>query len=262
MQTISATMAMPTAEVDAYIASFVEVEDWREGLRQFGSEPPPGGSDESIAEDLDREREEFVFSSLLTKSVMGHGTAAARFRATDEESRRLLDHAERRAWYARMWAPFAVQALKEIESRHGRPSHEDLAAFFSTDLIGPDRGERMARSLELFWDGQPDESAHVLIPRLESAIREMARRAGLTIIREPIGSEPGGVRTMGTLLLELRDAFPDPPWPQYLFNLLSDPLSLNMRNTVSHGLVERVSAGDAALLLHAACHLRVYGASP
>jgi hypothetical protein len=139
-----------------------------------------------------------VFSSLLTKSVMGHGTAAARFRATDEESRRLLDQAE------------------EIEARHGRPSHEDLAAFFSTDLIGPDRGERMARSLELFWDGQPDESAHVLIPRLESAIREMARRAGLTIIREPIGSEPGGVRTLGTLLLELRDAFPDPPWQQYL----------------------------------------------
>ncbi len=155
----------------------------------------------------------------------------------------------------------SVRALQEIETHHGRPSHEDLAAFFATDLIGPERGERIARALELFWDGQVDEAAHVLVPRVESVLREMARRAGLTIIREPIAAEPGGVRSLGTLLLELQGALPDPPWPEYFFNLLADPRGLNLRNTVAHGLLARVGAGDAALLLHVACHLRLYGAA-
>jgi hypothetical protein len=259
LQTVSATMELPSADVDEYIASFTAVEDWRESLRHFGSEPPPGGPSESINEDLDREREEFVFLSLVTRTVMGHDTAATRFRAIDDEGRRTLDRAERRARYARMWSPFAVRVLQEIEARHGRPSHEELAAFFATDLIGAERGERMARALELFWDGQADESAHVLVPRLESVVREMARRVGLTIIREPVGAEPGGVRSLGTLLLELESTLPDPPWPEYLFNLLADPLGLNLRNTVCHGLVARAGAGDAALLLHAACHLQLYG---
>jgi hypothetical protein len=262
LQTVSATMEIPAADVDEYIASFTNVDGWRESLRHFGSEPPPGGASESIDEDLDGEREEFVFLSLLTKTVMGHDTAATRLRATDDATRRQLDRAERRAWYARMWSPFAVRALQEIEIRHGRPSHEELAAFFATDLIGPERGERIARALALFWDGQVDEAAHVVVPRLESVLREMARRAGLTIIREPIAAEPGGVRSLGTLLLELQGALPDPPWPEYFFNLLADPRGLNLRNTVAHGLVAHVGAGDTALLLHAACHLRLYGAEP
>jgi hypothetical protein len=82
----------------------------------------------------------------------------------------------------------------------------------------------------LFWDGQSDESAHVLVPRLESVLRETARRAGLTIIREPIAAKPVGVRSLGTLLLELQGALPDPPWPEYFFNLLADPLGLKLRN--------------------------------
>jgi hypothetical protein len=90
----------------------------------------------------------------------------------------------------------------------------------------------------------------------------MARRVGLTVIREPVGDEPGGARSLGTLLLELRGAFPDPEWHDYLFNLLANPLGLNLRNTIAHGLSPRVGAGDAALLLHAACYLRLLGATP
>jgi hypothetical protein len=89
----------------------------------------------------------------------------------------------------------------------------------------------------------------------------MARRVELTVIREPVGDEPGGARSLGTLLLQLRGAFPDPDWHDYLFNLLANPLGLNLRNTVAHGLSPRVGAADAALLLHAGCYLRLLGAA-
>lgn len=258
-QPITATLELSSGEVDAYIATITDAEDWRESLRQFGSVPPPGGSAEDINAALAQERSDFPLLGMFSRSVMGHETAATRYRAGEGADRERLEHAERRAWCARMWSPFAVRALSEIEAVHGRPAHAELAEFFATNLIGSERGERLARSLELFWDAQPDESAHVLVPRLEAVIRELARQAGLTIIREPVGSEPGGVRTLGILLSELKEHFPDPPWDDYLSNLLCDQFGLNLRNTIAHGLSARTGRGDAALLLHAACHLRHYG---
>jgi hypothetical protein len=155
LETISAPLELPAEEVKAYIASFAEQEDWREALRHFGSEDPPGGTSQAMEDDLDREREEFALLHVFTKTVMGHGTAASLFRAGDEESRRRLDRAERRAMYARMWSPLAADILRAVLQRHGRPGHDELADFFATELIGAERGERIARALELFGTASP-----------------------------------------------------------------------------------------------------------
>jgi hypothetical protein len=139
----------------------------------------------------------------------GGDSAATRFRATDDDNKQQLEHAERRAFHARIMSGLYAHALLAIDERHDRPEHGDLAEFFATDLVGPQRGERMARALELFWDRQSDESAHLLVPRIESTIRDMARRSGLTVMREPIGEKPGGTRTLRILLLEIQGAMPD-----------------------------------------------------
>lgn len=47
----------------------------------------------------------------------------------------------------------------------------------------------------------------------------------------------------------------DESWRRYLANLLCDPLGLNLRNTIGHGLIAEVDQYNAALLVHAACHL-------
>lgn len=259
LASVSAEIEVTREQVNEYIASFIDVADWRESLRHLGSEDPPGGASEELDKQMRQEEQEFVFLQLFTRTVMGQQTAATRLRAADPHTRRKLDRAERRAWYARMWSPLAADVLYAIPKRFGRPAHDELGAFFATELIGAQRGERIARAIELFWDNEPDECAHVLVPRLESTIREMARRSGHTIIREPVADAPGGTRSLGTLLLELRGALPDAAWHEYLFNLLADPMGLNLRNTVAHGLVDRVGHGDAALLIHAACYLRLLG---
>jgi hypothetical protein len=63
-------------------------------------------------------------------------------------------------------------------------------------------------------------------------------------------------------MLELRDAFPDDGWHDYLFNVLANPLGLNLRNTIARGLTDAVQPTDAALLLHAALFLRLLGLTP
>ena len=54
---------------------------------------------------------------------------------------------------------------------------------------------------------------------------------------------------------KLRELEPDVGWLDYLEALLCDPLSINLRNDIAHGIVEQVGSAGAALLLQAACFL-------
>ncbi|MBS1870813.1 MAG: DUF4209 domain-containing protein [Actinobacteria bacterium] len=67
------------------------------------------------------------------------------------------------------------------------------------------------------------------------------------------------MRPLGELLHALRPSFPLPGWPAYLFHLPSDPLGLNLRNVIAHGIRASIERTDAALLLHAAAFLRTLG---
>lgn len=46
-------------------------------------------------------------------------------------------------------------------------------------------------------------------------------------------------------------------WRRYLLNVLSEPVGVNLRNRIAHGLLTSASKRDAALLIHVACHLRL-----
>ena len=72
-------------------------------------------------------------------------------------------------------------------------------------------------------------------------------------MREPRPDrEVGGVEMLGAHLRDLEGAFADPGWHAYLLNLLADPLGLNLRNSISHGLHGTVGPNDASLLIQAA----------
>jgi hypothetical protein len=73
------------------------------------------------------------------------------------------------------------------------------------------------------------------------------------VIREPIGERPGGVRSLNEVLISLRGRL-DESWHRYLWNTLAEPLGLNLRNRLAHGLAPG-DAISAALLLHVCCFL-------
>jgi Domain of unknown function (DUF4209) len=200
---------------------------------------------------------------LFTKVLVGPDNATAAFRATETDTHRRLALAEERARAGRIWGIFCADAVDRIGARSDRPEHAALADFFTNDFIEADVGERLARAVELFWDGQPDESAHVLVPRLERGLREMARQVGIPVVREPRPErEIGGVEMLGALLRDLEGAFADKGWHAYLLNLLADPLGLNLRNSIAHGLHGTVGRLDASLLVQAAVLLAGMSLAP
>lgn len=83
----------------------------------------------------------------------------------------------------------------------------------------------------------------------------MSDACGVTIVKHVDPGDYGGVITLGAVLSKLRELDPNQEWLDYLQALLCEPLALNLRNGIAHGLIPRVGAVSAALLLHAACYL-------
>jgi hypothetical protein len=89
---------------------------------------------------------------------------------------------------------------------------------------------------------------------VEATIRTIARECGLAIFREPQGEKPGGAHALGDLLFALKERI-DESWRRYLVNVLCEPIGMNLRNRIAHGLLAKADKGEAALLIHVACHL-------
>jgi hypothetical protein len=96
----------------------------------------------------------------------------------------------------------------------------------------------------------------LLVPIVENIIREMAKKLGIAIFKEPSGVRPGAVYTLGHLLSQLEGRM-DESWRRYLQNILIEPLSFNLRNEISHGLLINPGKEEASLLIHIVCHLRL-----
>jgi len=257
LQQISAELEIPTEEVERFLGSFEQVPDWRDALLLLAAQGPPGGSPADLDEHVDELMQGNPIQFLFTKVLVGPDNATAMSRAATPEQHRRLALAEQRAQSARMWGLFSARALERVGRRSDRPNGAALTEFLVSEFIEAEVAERIARAIELFWQEQFDESAHVLGPRLERTIREMARQVGIPVVREPRPDrEIGGVEMLGALLRDLEGAFADKGWHSYLLNLLADPLGLNLRNSISHGLHGTVGPLNASLLIQAALLLR------
>lgn len=256
LKTVSGETSIPTEQVEQFINLFLSAESLTEALIAFGGHGPPGGEPDDLIQAVRQRMTATPFQFLVTRVVIDPDQGFAIFRASDEASHLRAELAHNRQFAAQIWSIFALDILGRMRERYNNPSHEELTAAFVGDLIDEALAGRFARALELLWNGEPDESAHLAAPRIETVLRELARRLSIPIINEPRGEKVGGVRTLGGILEALEGAFPTPGWHIYLRSLLVDPLGANLRNVVAHGLRTSVSAQDASLLIHSACFLR------
>ena len=255
LKTVSAQIDIPADDAQNYVDAFVGDDSWKHALDRFGNRPAPAGNAEKNVANVVDHMQRFPFQHLVTKRLMNSLNLPVAIVSSREE------HfvAALREWENRsimVWGMFAAPVLEGIKKRYGQPTREELTEFFTTDLIPTHIAERIGRSIEFWWGDQPDEAAHLLLPRLEAVIREMAKTAGIVIYKEPQGRNRGGVRTLGALLQELTGVL-DESWRLHLSNLLTDELGYNLRNLVLHGLMPRVERIEAALLINVACYLRL-----
>lgn len=257
-ESMEVSIDLPTEEIREQVDLIVgsHAVDIFDALRRLGDCGPPGGSNADIDREVEDQEKESPLVNLFSHSVFGTETSAPTFLAGKDENKKLMSRGRQRqfhvGFYGRiLYAPMLDEAL----DRHGRPSHEDLAEHFSTELIGEVRGERIARAVGFFWDEEYDEAAHLIVPRLESVLRDVARLSGIPIVRPAEEGRFTGVVSLNVVLAKLRELYEPAPWFDYLEALLCDPLATNLRNDIAHGIRRRVGGVEAALLIQAACHL-------
>jgi hypothetical protein len=200
LKEVSAEIALPTEQIERLIERVSAGEDWPDCLERFAAlYGPPSGRHDKNVELIHELKARSPLLFMIPHVEFGpEGTTLRELRTEDEHVEGALAQHERNGIV--IWSLIAADALAQILERHGEPSEEQLADFFETSLIPADLAKQLAHGAVLFTRGAYDDAAHALAPRIEHTIREICRRAGLVVSREPIGPDPGGVRPLGHLL--------------------------------------------------------------
>ena len=250
---LSATVSISHRGIEDYVDRFVGDDDIESALTRFGAYVPTGDPEEN-RNYVERLMSAHPLQFLFTRITIGPENSLVRStQGQDAQAEQaLIDHEAQRA---SMFSLFAVDILDRIAVRYGRLA--SAASWFTCDLIDSSVAAKIARAIELYEAGDSDSSAAVLASRLERIIRRIAAAVGLTVTRSPDArGRTGGVKGLGELLGTLDGALHEPT-RRYLRALLSEVTALNLRNRIGHGLDDEITQREAALLIHAACHLRL-----
>lgn len=134
---------------------------------------------------------------------------------------------------------------------HGVPSEDAVAAHLLALGAADQRLARSyARALRLFWQHKHEACVHLVVPKIEAAVRLVLRECDVATFRTQVGASLGGYVGLQALLETLRDNHMDEDWHFFLTWLLTP--GANVRNDVAHGLLAEPTAAYAALVLRAA----------
>lgn len=250
----SVSIEFPAEHVDAMVASFAKHDNAEQALGRFGTSGPPTGDAHAIDSNVADLARRFPLQRLITRQVLGENNSLI-FEAQGDDDHDRIDRAQHAALGIQLFGPVAVRILAEIRSACPAPTADTLTAFFTTELVDMPVGTRLAHGVTRHWEGDHDAAALILVTQIEAAIRGIAAHLGIPVTKPPRSATPGGVVACGALLAKLEGRL-DESWRRYLFHLLVDPLSANLRNRLAHGLLDAASASESAVLVHAACFLR------
>ena len=123
-------------------------------------------------------------------------------------------------------------------------------------LFEEDRYEIIREAIQFFIDGRYVLFSHLIVPQIETAIRNMVEMSGVTILKpqnKQQGSKGNQIRTLDELLREkcVEEVF-GADGALYLQLVLTNQKALNIRNLLCHGIMPPVYFGVSAAgrLLH------------
>jgi len=253
LQRVETEVKITESTIEAHISFFVGDDSLPNAVRRFGGETPSGdpAQNRTLAQDL---MNEFPLRSLVTNLVTGsQGELVKQFQTPEEFADYQVVSIETQG--IGFFAGLAVRILREIRQRYGTVGAD--AGVFESDLVDKIQAEWIALAVRHYETGDYRSSVSVMAPRLENAIRGIAQTAGVNLFRDSIGGRhAGGIKALGKVLSELEGRIPEAT-RRYWSTLLTNPLGFDLRNKVSHGLLDHPSPEEAAILIHAACHLLV-----
>ena len=233
---IPTEMEIPTEQIEAIVEAIVGVDGVAPALDRLATAlGSPTGDPVEIEQAVDEAAQQFVFTRLVGRVVLDDEGRPILYLDTDEDKRR-ADVVDREKLNILFDTGVTQTALDRIRDRYSA-STDEIRNFFLCGYINAEQADAFARALEHYWSGRFDESLHVALPRIEAVLRKVLAEAGGVVYSEPRGSSPGGVRTLGAILEDLRPVFGDDHegWWRSLRTALTDPLGLNLRNRYLHG---------------------------
>lgn len=255
MKEFSAKVEISAEHIENFLNWFIDERGWKESFIRFGFHGPPSGGYKKNIEEIEQRVQDYPLQFLANRTVYDHNNVPIRYGRNIDENKEIAI-AEVEALNINIFGSFAPSILERIKQKYNVPSEIELSEFFTTSIIPKDVAENIAIAVGWYFKGEFNITTHLLVPQIEAILRILARELGFPIIREPVGNKPGGVITLGTLLNMLKDKI-DESWRRYFINLLTNPIGINLRNRVCHGLLPNFGKENAALLIQVACNLRL-----
>ena len=257
-QTSEVSVEVDEEEMRAYADAVAGDDDLSTALQRFGWTIPTGDPEETRAFLTQMANEhplQFLFpvisvgpDNTITRIPSGHPLR-------DDMELGKFD-AQAIDFFASMRGKFALDAIDE----RYRPDTETLTECFTCDAIPEGLAKRIAVSYSR-WQNQDHISAvSVLVLTIEGVVRRVCAQAGINTTettRTRAGDVPlGQVRALGSLISDLQQVFGPTP-ARYLEAALVDRWSLNLRNSLTHVLAEKLTEPQYVVLFHIACMLRL-----
>lgn len=244
---VSAGVEITKDEFDKALRPVVQAAGLAEAIRRLALYVLPNETIEETRAAVEAERAEHVISTLITKVRLGTDNALE-IGPSDPAEQQIEDETARRALSLAFRAIFAAKALDRIFERFAGFDQSDVVEIFQSDLVSRERAIKFARSFELYGEGEYDDAVHVAVPRIEGALRDLARALGVRTSRVTPDPNAGEALSLGAVLSKL-DGRMDEALRLQLFAALADKRGKNLRNVVSHALEPEFSREDAALVL-------------
>jgi hypothetical protein len=253
LKEISAEISISNVQFDAFIDAVVGDDSCDEALLRFGAHNPSGTQEETTQAVQEFMRDFPLLRMFPLTVVSQEGHILKRIREHSERMR--YETGKYTTMRVQLFSECALEILGRLKLRYGTIVPGTL--FFEESLISEDLREPIQSTFAIFEQQDFDASAHYGIHRIERIVRHIAELAGIKSVSWKSNSKGYEYLTLGRLLAELETRV-NASSARYLRELLVSDVSVNLRNRIAHGLVDRVQQWEAAMLLHAICHLANY----
>lgn len=254
-QEVRININIPTEKIQLFFLPYRKSNDWKQALDRFGGGTPPSGSLNENTEIIKKQVREYPLQFLVTQIIYDKNNLPILESMNIDHSKEIgIIRTETN--YILAFAQFSQEIINVLIEKHGIPSSEELTNIFNTTIISEEQAKLITSAILWYINGEYNVSSHLLIPVLESILRDLVRNLGFSIFREPLGIKPGRVIQLGAILDLLKGRMNE-DWRRYFKNVLIEPIGLNLRNEICHGLLLDIDKGQASLLIHLACHLRL-----
>nr|WGE05418.1 DUF4209 domain-containing protein [Bacillus subtilis] len=198
--------------------------------------------------------------SLMPKIVNDdHGRKVAEIGNTEEDLEGNI--IQSMSWNINVQAVFLDKVIKKIIEHHDLDSEKLLSILMESPVFLEERRELLKKSLQMYFNEDYISFCHIVIPQIESAFRTLISFCESPIIKPSQNRNGYEFKVLGELLSDpiIEDVY-DSNYKKYFQVLLNNPVGLNLRNHICHGIsnIAIFNQYTASLLLHVLISLSLF----